>query len=131
MNMDEVRRKQYQRPLDLVNKEINRILKDDLQYLRGLEGIGQNYGPNDTYNQTLLVWEFINGEGTYPKFDESSGIRNEKTNAEGIRGEKTNAEGIRGDFPILPPAPPPPPPIFDGGKRRKSRKSRKSRKVRR
>ena len=95
--------KGYRRPLELVNKEINQILRKDLQYLRGLEGIGQNYGTNDTYNQTLLVWEFINGAGTYPKFD-----------AEEIRNSRnTNGNGI-----------------LDGGKRRKSRKSRKSSKSR-
>lgn len=112
--MKEESRKSYRRPLEFVNKEINRILKDDLQYLRGLEGIGRNYGPNDTYNQTLLVWEFINGEGTYPKFDASSGIADPNGMGAITDGSNMNGDGI-----------------LDGGRRRKSRKSRKSRKVRR
>jgi len=65
----------YGRPLlDVEQRDpINKILTDNYNYLldHGLT-IEKRY-VNKNMDQTLLVWEFINGEGTLPKKNASPG----------------------------------------------------------
>jgi len=93
-------RKVYRRPiLNLEQREpINKILEDQYNYLVGLGLSKNNRGENEAMDQTLQVWEFINGEDSMPK----------------THGSTT--------APILETVP------TTGGRRRKSRKSRKSKK---
>ena len=102
-------RKQYKRPLlDIEQRDpINQILTDNYNYLLSNGITSNNRDVNENMDQTLLVWEYINGVNTMPEA---------RTTPPGT-AVSVDPPGTR--------------PIFDGGKRRKSRKSRKSRKVRR
>ena len=111
----------YPRPLLDIEQRgpINDILTENYNYiLNYVAAANATREKNKTLDQTLLVWEFINGEGTLP-----NRIR-EGTNPGGpissnaqpvIRGEGTNPGG-----PISSNAQP----VIRGG--RKSRKSKKS-----
>ena len=93
----------YRRPiLDPEQRDpINRILEDQYNYLLDHGIPASKRDVNNNMDQTLLVWEFINGEGTLPRAREST-------------------------IPMAAPIIEPPVVITDGGRRRKSRKTRKS-----
>lgn len=104
-------RKVYRRPiLDVEQRDpINKILEDQYNYLLEHGITASKRDDNNNMDQTLLVWEFINGEGTLPKTHGS-------TTAPILETVPTTTAPILETVPTT------------GGRRRKSRKSRKSKK---